>query len=293
MTTFLSNFTYNLKTLAKLLGLSLVSSKFYSNIFKDFKGLGLKYLFTLTFIGSLLTFCLLLTSLQGFRDYLNNPNINNTLSKSLNYIFDQWPGIKYDGKAIFLENNDKLEITNIAEEKVILIDPQNKILPRDKENFLIILEPENLVFNLNKIGFKSSQKLMFSYTQLFGSTPKLINATEIYNLLKPYFDAFYGTAIYLIFPLFTLLNFIGLLLEKSFMVIFLFLLLRFFFSRNIPISSSIRLLAFASGSVALIKPLMLLSPGIISSAVNILTIWTNFLLIVGIIRVHRNYKLVV
>ena len=132
MTTKLYDILNAIKTLIRTLWLSVSSVGFYEDVYRRYTGYGLKYLFTLSLVSSVIYSAISLNYITTLRDYFNHDKLT-PYTANLEHIIKQLPEISYDGKNIKVESEETpLFLYNNNEGKIGVVDPNNKLNFNDK-----------------------------------------------------------------------------------------------------------------------------------------------------------------
>lgn len=289
MTTLLSNFKDSTRKLFLFLFYSLTKPQFYKDILKDFKGYGFRFIFTLTFIGTLFTSVILVNKLAITKLYFENKVPTNMLTENIENILGRWEDIRYNGYSISSENDDVSYISGPSGKSIIAVDA-NDVLKGDKRNEIpVIFGSKTLLLNLPLISSSATQ-IPYEYQTILGSQERIITADTLFNLMKKYVFYIDKIFIYMVFPLSILLNLVMLISEKIFMTLIIYLVLRSYVKSNKKLfQTSIRLVAFSCGLTALLLPVVFMSK-YIGYIINISQLVTSFYIIYAISSSRQNNK---
>ena len=125
--------------------------------------------------------------------------------------------------------------------------------------------------------------MCIDYTQIFGNTPQILTQTVIKSSLAEIFDRAPSIFIYLIFPVTALLILINALLEKSFIILMIYLITRFI-TISTSLKTCIRMVLFASGIFVLLQFIIILTVPALSTILWGIQTWANILMILGILK---------
>lgn len=280
MTTLLSTPKAFIKTLITHLWLSVSSVKFYEKIFNSYKGYGIKYVLALSLISSLICTILFLYHLDNVRSYLNKDKISANV-ENIDHIIRQLPALDYDGLKISTEEETPVILYSLKNKKILALDPGNKLMPADRAKLPIILGAQKLIVNLSDASVRNT--LPIEYTQIFGNNPQILTQEIIKSSFAQIFDKAPSVFIYLIFPVTAFLIFINVLLEKSFLVLMVFLITRLITIKT-SLKTCIRMVFFASGIFVLLQLIIILTIPTLSTVLWGVQTWANILMILGLLK---------
>lgn len=274
MTTILDDFINYLKTLIRYLYLSVTSYNFYDDLINNFKGYGLKYLFQLNFIIMTIILTVIFNQYCSLSGYFSNGIVNSNISRLADNIINNWPTLEYDGKKFKLKDEESFVIYNSNNKPFITFDTENKLANKHKiDSFIVITDT----------------KILVSHTPLqnfLGPDSLTIDRQYILNLFKEHYSKYLRLYIYFVFPSLILLHFIYILLQKSFIVLFIYFAAKYLLNYHIKFQTIVRLILFASGVPTIIQPLTMFIPELVW-LVMIVELWTNYLCINSLIK-NRN-----
>ena len=282
MTTLLSKPFFFIKTLVVHLWMSISSVKFYERVFISYNGYGMQYAFSLSILSSLMCSVLFLNHTFKVRDYLDN-NVMSQNVLNIDHVIRQLPIIDYDGQKISINEETPLFIYNLNNYKLLAFDPDRKLMPSDRIKIPIVLGDSTIIISLLDSDNKVRNTLPIKYSQIFGNHPQLLTQEIIKSSFANIFEKAPSLLIYLVFPIVAILIFINALLEKSFIILIIYLISRF---SNIkaPLKTCIRVVLFASGFFILLQFIVTLTAQSFSTALWVLQTWSNLLMIVGILK---------
>ena len=282
MTTLLSTPLFFIKTLFTHLWLSISSIKFYEQIFNSYKGYGIKYILILSLISSFICSIIFLNHLDKVREYLNNGIVSKKV-ETIDHIIQQLPEINYNGFKITTKEDTPLFIYGLGNKKTLALDPNNKLMPADRNKLPIILNAQKIIINLTDSEGIKHNSFPIDYTQIFGNESQILTQTVIKLSLADIFNRAPSIFIYLIFPITTLLIFVNLMLEKFFIILMVYLITRVI-TVNTSLKTCIRVVLFASGNFVLLQFTILLTLPALSTILWIMQTWANILMILGILK---------
>lgn len=284
MTTLLSTPLSFIKTIFSQLWFSVSSVDFYVRVFKSYSGYGIKYILTLSLISSFMCTIIFLNHIDKIESYLTKNIISTYYIENIDHVIGQLPEINYDGSKISVQEETPLFLYNITNTKVLALDPENKLKPSDRAKLPIILTAEKMIINLGGEEQKSSfYTLPLEYTEIFGKHLQVLTQEDIKLSLATAFNKTSVVFVYLLFPIMTFLIFTNVLMEKSFIIFIIYLMMRFSGLKT-SLQASIRMVFFASGVFVLLQFFILLTLSSLNTALWMLQIWSNFLMILGILK---------
>ncbi len=285
MTRFLFEIYGSLKKLAELLKLSIISPRFYSRVYSDFTGYGLRYIFVLCFIGTIFTSIFIMTKLTTIDDYFETKKITNSTTYAIDYVLNHWQTFDYNGSTISCDQEEPVILNGNNGKPLLAIDAEDKISGSIKKTIPIIFGKSKLMINLVFAG-ENTQQFSYEYIYIFGTSKKVIDSAEIIKLSKDYMDYLEDVYIIVGIPIMLLVNFFTIIFEKILMTLMVYFAFRTFVSQKATMKSSIRTVAFSSGVAAVLQPLTILSSifGMIS---GFMQLWTSFLIIYSIIKMKK------
>lgn len=282
MTTTASNIYNWFKTLYVHLWLSVSSVNFYQQLLSSYKGYGVKYILSISFFSSLLCSIVILSYFSNINQYFTYGAISpDTIN--IDHIISQFPELKYDGTSISLENSDPVYINNTNNQTIVVIDPENKLSSSERAKIPVLLAKRKIILLFTDPQKNNIGNFSLEYSKLFDQENTVISQETIKSFLEKAFNKAPLIVIYIMFPILALLIFFNNFLEKSFIIIAIYLLSNFLGTKS-SMKTCIRLTMFSSGVLVLIQPFMLLIIPSYGSSVWILQLWANFLMVLGIIK---------
>ncbi len=289
MTTTLSlRFLGAIKTLAMILWLSVSSKKFYYEVYKYYRGYGLRYLFTLSFISSVIYCLFLFHELLTIKGYLHTAP-HSPVTAQLEYIIKDLPDIHYNGKSIFIEGENPIFLYDKIGRMVAVIDHKDKLSYAQKEEATIVFTSTKILISIVESPGRKHSKIPINYSTIFGTQSKLLTQDEIKGTLALLFNSMPTIFIYMGMPLLVLLRFISVLLEKSLLILLIYFLTGFF-GPTTTIKDCIRLISFACGTNALIQPVIILIVPQLSGILWLIQSWAIFLLLGGVLQARKEQE---
>lgn len=281
MTTLLSNPLFFIKNLFTHLWLSVSSVKFYEKVFKKYNDYGALYIINLSLISSIVCTIIFLHNVDKIQDYLKY-NIVSERVENIDFVIKQIPPIEYDGQNITVDSDEPIIIKNKNGNNVLVIDPDNKTKPSDRNKFPLILSQNKMIISLIDSEGKVKNTFPIKFDQIFNQIPRVLTNEEIKSSLAKLLDQAPRVLVYMIFPLTGFLIFLNTFLDKAFFIVMIFLVTKIS-GLNLSMKTCIRLTMYASGFYALFQFIFLIAANEYSSIVWIVQSWANILMILGIL----------
>lgn len=283
-----------LSVLANNLFYSVTSAKFYSKVYQDYSGAGLKYLAIIAMIASLIFSTSLLHVTTEFNNYFAKGTITNRTA-NLDGLLNQFPVLNYDGNKITAEENSPVFLYDSSNKKIVVIDPDGKLKPNELEGIPVQLSSHKLTFKVDWPLGGEKISAPVQYSALLGAKPETIDQEFIRTVLEETFASSTRTVIYAIFPMVSFSFFIGTISQNLLTIIFL-VLLSLMQSGKFILAKNLRVVIFASAPFMLMQTIVatlimfaILKP-VAASYVKYAQIWTNLLMIIGIFQSFKNSK---
>ena len=193
--------------------LSLYSQKFYHDVYKNFKGFGVKHFLLCCTVASIINSSWLFVYFKSLTSYFNNnteiaynPSSKGIIdSQSLDEIFNKLPQIQYDGKIISLPSTS---------EKVFYIkSPHNQ-----NRNLVVVdLNNANAATNGNPIVGLTRNEMFINTGAIAGYTekipytsisqkPALLDGAAIKSIIGVQLSDFENNFLYKAFPIIMMIN---------------------------------------------------------------------------------------
>lgn len=248
MTTNLLKLKAYLQTIYTILLLSISSVDFYKDVRTKYKGYGIKYIFTICMLASILFSIKLINQIYYFKDALthkNNPYIENILM--------QVPEIKYDGKTIETLIETPYFIEDSLNHKIIAIDPNGNLSFSQRSKIPVIL-------NKTKIGFfvlynnEKSEEFSLNYSNFLGTSAMSINPESLREYILNSLDI-NGTIWLYSLPIMSIIYFIKICAKIIIPSLLLYFLANLY-GINMIFKTSARLVMFSSGVFLLSQSLI-------------------------------------
>lgn len=283
MTTILYRVLTYIKILLQQLWLSISSINFYRDVYKNYTGYGLKYIFTLSFMAALIYCSVIFNHIVELKNYF----AKNEASKStinIEYLIRQLPEAHYDGKNISIEEDTPLYLYNSDGQKIVAIDPNNKLLHAEKENVPIVLTSNRITILLNN---KNHNNFSIDYTTLFGTQEQSLTQVSIKQQFAAIFSSMPSIFIYIFMPILIVLYFLSILFEQSFIVILVYSLSNIFGPKS-SMKTCVRVVMFASGVNTLAHPIVIIFMPWAASSMWLIQLWSNVLLLLAMIKIAQS-----
>lgn len=269
--------------------LSTCSINFYIDVYKSYKGSGLRYLFTLSFMSTLIYAIFIFNHLLCLKDYFTENRISKSTT-TIEYILKRLPNIYYNGNKILVDQDEPIYLLTEKGNKIAIIDSKNQ-LPYGEKIKIPVLFSSNKVI-LSTVEITDNKKSMFSteYTKIFGPTPQ--NLTEA--VIKKQFARILAPAprlfIYIGLPIMILVFFLSLLFEKSLIVILVYVLTNFFGIKS-SLQTCTRVVVFSTGATILLQPIIVIFAPKLISIVFVIQMIANVLLFFALLNIRsRKFK---
>ncbi len=282
MTILVSTLTIFIKTLAKNLWLSVSSAKFYQDVFSSYQGYGTKYIFTLSIISSFMCSIVFLVYVDKIQKYLSDDVISESVV-NIDHVIRQLPTINYNGKDIAISEDFSSFIYDADNIKLLAIDPSGKLSHNEKMQVPILLMKDQIIINFGDSDGKIRNTLPVKYTQIFGPEPQVLSKENIKSSFASLFKKAPKILTYIVFPITVIMIFINTLLEKSFMIVVVFIISHLGKGKS-SLKDCIRVVLFSSGVCTLVQFVASLTLKDLSYGLWVIQIWANILMIIGIMK---------
>ncbi|MCC8369207.1 MAG: DUF1189 domain-containing protein [Rickettsia endosymbiont of Oxypoda opaca] len=250
-----------LNTLFRQLRLSVSSVNFYKDVYRNYQGYGIRYLFVVSFIPSIIYCIFVLNYITTLKDYFDGKHLSKA-TENIEYIINQLPDIQYNGTKISLEEEEPLYLYSKNKNKIVAIDINNQLPLNEKSKIPIILTANKLIINLVEATTKKKLTTDIEYFKIFGPNQKALTPEIVKKYCADSLDKIPGLFIYIGMPIILLFWFVTFLFEKSFIILLVYVLTNLFGPKT-PMKICIRLVMFASGVPILLQPIItLLSPAL-------------------------------
>lgn len=268
------NFIHYIKIYSMHLWLSISSAKFYHTILNQYSGYGLRYIFNLCCIASLMYSVYTINLITDVKNYLSNGVVTDRLTK-LNYIEEQLPPIHYDGNSISTVVEMPYYIDN-----TIVIDTDKEANYLKYSNIPLVLMSDVLVLNL----LNPKSPFIVEYDKILGTDSMDLDKTKINKVLVTKLSNVERIIIYLATPISALLLFLKTLFFNVTSVVVIYCLCKLF-KLNLTIKQLIRAVLYSIGSCVLVEPII--SFFSIPYIYILFQLWPKLLLVNAIIRTRN------
>lgn len=273
-------------TLIRHLWLSVSSIEFYRDIYNVYRGYGIKYILTISFLSSFFCCIVLLNQIFDIQNYFTYNVISNNVT-NIDHIINQFPDLNYDGLSISpSEDKTVTYLTNINNDKVIAIDPANTLSSFERDKVPIVLTSNKIILSLINPGEKPLYTVLLNYNKIFVEPVQIINQTSLKASLAEVFKGASQVFIYLFFPSIWLIIFLKAIMEKGFIIVVMYLLANII-GINMPLKTCVRLVLFAGGVFYLMQPVILLILPALNGPLWMIQIWSNLLMIVAVLKANN------
>ncbi|WP_341755811.1 DUF1189 family protein [Candidatus Tisiphia endosymbiont of Ptychoptera albimana] len=271
-------------TLFHQLRLSISSINFYQDVYRSYTGYGIKYIFTVSFISSLI-FCLFIFNyLLALTDYFTE-NRSTKSTTTIEYILKQLPEIYYDGSKILVDQDEAIYLLDENGNKIAVIDSKNQLPYSEKIKVPILFSSNNITLTTIEITDKKKSAFSIGYSKLFTSDQKIL--TE--EVIKKHFSRILTQApkvfIYILMPIMIVFRFVTILFEKSFIIILVYLLTNYFGPKS-SWQTCTRIVLFSSGVPILLQPIIVIFLPELSGMVFFIQMFAYFLLFLGMLQIR-------
>ena len=227
----------------------MYSKKFYFDVITKFKGYGIKYVFTLIFLGSFASIIFFIYNVQPLYQYFDKRSISSKESMVLDHLFKNWQSFEYDGQKI-INPGEEVIYLKYNNKTFIAIDAENKLTGSEKSSIPIIFSRSRILFNFSSYSEKiGSSEYMTSaeYKSVFGREARVITSEYMFDLVKNYLKFFDKAIIYGVFPMVAVINFIVIFVEQSLNIFIVFFALKYFAEKFASFKTAARVVFLSSG----------------------------------------------
>lgn len=283
MTTVLNDLITWVRDLGKIIFLSATSPKFYTDNFKNYTGYGIKYLLTISMICAIFVCWSILHATNILNEYFINGKVSEKVA-TLDHVINQIPVLEYNGKKI--SSNDKMPVTinTPSNEPVVIIDPENKTPYNKRSKVPIYMGSDQIVVDGEIIG-----PVKLQYVSMLGSEKITINQEFIRTFFANLMSSAPNVIIFTAYPLLSLLILSYIILQDVISIIIISVLF-YLYKSKMYLQNCIRVIFFSSGVTLLYKILISTFLPLLSSAVWMIELWINFLVVVGLFNVLFDKK---
>ncbi|KJW04182.1 DUF1189 family protein [Rickettsia argasii] len=275
-----------LNTLLRQLHLSIRSIEFYKDVYKNYQGYGIRYVFTLSFIPSIIYCIFILNYIITLKDYFNGIQ-SSKVTANIEYIINQLPEIKYNNSNISVEEVEPIYLYSKNNNKIVVIDTKNQVSNKEKSKIPFVLEENKLKINLIVANTKKNFLSTVNYSEIFKQNEVILTP----EIIKKYFadHLLYAPNLFIYFgmPAIILFWFVTFLLERSIIVLLVYSLANLLTTKT-SIQTSIRLVMFSSGVPIILQPVIIILIPELSILLQLLQMFTTCLVFVAIWQINKN-----
>ncbi|AEV92312.1 MAG: DUF1189 family protein [Rickettsia slovaca] len=275
-----------LNALLRQLHLSICSIEFYKDVYKNYQGYGIRYVFTLSFIPSIIYCIFILNYIITLKDYFNGIQ-SSKVTANIEYIINQLPEIKYNNSNISVEEVEPIYLYSKNNNKIVVIDTKNQVSNKEKSKIPFVLEENKLKINLIVANTKKNFPSTVNYSEIFKQNEVILTP----EIIKKYFadHLLYAPNLFIYFgmPAIILFWFVTFLLERSIIVLLVYSLANLLTTKT-SIQTSIRLVMFSSGVPIILQPVIIILIPELSILLQLLQMFTTCLVFVAIWQINKN-----
>ena len=264
--------------LCRYLWLSVSSVGFYRDIRKKYTGYGIKYIFVICFISSLIYSISLFSEINRFKEYFCSDT-----NEAAEYIFSQIPDIYYDGQGITTNVTLPHFIYDLHRRKFAVIDLNGELSVDERAKIPIVFTKKNIIISIIEMAAQKRDDLKLAYPRIFGDEARSFTGVSLKEYFAHLFSYSSRICIYIIMPLLILARFVGVILEKSLAIIAIYILSNAI-GKHITVQVACRLVMFASGVSVLLQPIINITLPQASSLALILQIIPGALLVMSLVQ---------
>ncbi|MFV9930204.1 MAG: DUF1189 family protein [Rickettsia endosymbiont of Haemaphysalis japonica] len=275
-----------LNALLRQLHLSISSIEFYKDVYKNYQGYGIRYVFTLSFIPSIIYCIFILNYIITLKDYFNGIQ-SSKVTANIEYIINQLPEIKYNNSNISVEEVEPIYLYSKNNNKIVVIDTKNQVSNKEKSKIPFVLEENKLKINLIVANTKKNFPSTVNYSEIFKQNAVIVTP----EIIKKYFadHLLYAPNLFIYFgmPAIILFWFVIFLLERSIIVLLVYSVANLLTTKT-SIQTSIRLVMFSSGVPIILQPVIIILIPELSILLQLLQMFTTCLVFVAIWQINKN-----
>jgi hypothetical protein len=276
MTTSVSSFILYIKTICILLWKSISSIDFYSQVYKRYRGYGVKYIATLCFFCVILYTAALLNQMSIIRDDLLRADNNY-----IEHILRQIPVMNYNGNSLSATSDSPLFIKDAEDHIISLIDLSGAVSFAEKAKIPLIFAKNNLTFNIASKS-KDSREITIEYSNFLGKDQLEITESAVRNGLIKALAINFMSFGYIV-PLLFVMYFMQIMLKLMTPVAIVYFGLSIY-GLEVKVKTAIRLVMFASGVFVVMNAcLMLILPQFMMFA-DMANVLAGSLMVISLIR---------
>lgn len=275
-----------LNTLLRQLRLSISSIEFYKGVYRNYQGYGIRYLFTVSFITSIIYCIFILNYVITLKDYFNGIQ-SSKVTDNIEYIINQLPEIKYNNSKISVEEVEPIYLYSKNNNKIVVIDTKNQVSNKEKSKIPFVLEDNKLKINLIVANTKKNFSSTVNYSEIFKQNEVILTP----EIIKKYFadNLLYAPNLFIYFgmPAIILFWFVTFLLERSIVVLLVYSLANLLTVKT-SIQTSIRLVMFSSGVPIILQPVIIILIPELSILLQLLQMFTTCLVFIAIWQINKS-----
>ncbi|MDX1923683.1 MAG: hypothetical protein SFT91_00355 [Rickettsiaceae bacterium] len=285
MPQYLREIFENMKGLLKPLKDSLISEEFYRNLYLSYPGYGIRFVFSLGYISSIIVTIFLLYKTQSIQDYFETKIVTNQETSIIDNILSNWQIFYYNGTNIVSEEEEPVMIQGSKKQILVAIDPQDQLIGSVRRNIPIIFGKTKLLVGISD-SVMGARHVPIEYSEIFGktNTSLLIDSDLISKIGREYSESFKKILVYIFFPVHVFVNLFTLLLEKTLIIFIAYFTINTFLEPKPTVKSATRLVMYSCGAYAFLLPLSIISNVFVVLA-KISQIWTVCLMIYSLSQI--------
>lgn len=280
MTTSVSSFILYIKTICILLWKSVSSIDFYSQVYKKYRGYGVKYIATLCFFCVILYTVALIDQMSIIREGLLRADNNY-----IEHILRQIPAMNYNGNSLSSSSDAPVFINDTDNRAIALIDLSGVVSFSEKVKIPLLFLKNNMVFNIISAS-KGNREITFEYSNVLGKDQLEITESTVRSGLIKALSINLRSFCYIV-PLLFVMYFMQIILKLITPVGIVYFGLNIY-GYQIEVKTAIRLVMFASGVFVIMNAcLMLLWPQFIMFA-DVANVLAGSLMVISMIKEKNN-----
>ena len=226
--------------------LSISSSNFYRKVYLHYKSYGIKYVFNLCFISSLIYPIYSLMFFNGLNQYLKTGNVNS-YTININYVLNHLPSMEYDGKILRINEKVPYYIKNL-----LVIDTSNNFHYEKYPSLPFIISKDKLIIQL--LG--KSSIITVEFSKIFGTQSLKIDKKTICEYFEQYIVNKEQLIVYAFTPIVISIRFITILLYQA-IIILITHFLCYILKAKTSLKQITRVILYSSGVSIILEPIFL------------------------------------
>lgn len=243
---FISRAKRSIKFYIENLFLSISSADFYHRVYLHYKSYGIKYIFNLCFVSSLIYVIYTLMFFDGLKQYLKTGTVNS-YTTNLDYTLNHLPIMEYDGKILHIDEEVPYYIKNL-----VVIDTNDNFYYKKYQSFPFIISKDKLIIQL--LG--QSSTVIVEFNKIFGTQNLNIDKKIISQYFEKYLNDKEQFIIYVFTPILVAIRFLTILLYQSILI-----LIAHFVCYILKIKTSFkqiaRVILYSSGASIVLEPMFI------------------------------------